>query len=39
MMEAEYLEVMDWDPVTAMPSVAKLEELGLGFVAESLSRS
>jgi aldehyde:ferredoxin oxidoreductase len=39
MMEAEYLEVMDWDPVTAMPSVAKLEQLGLGFIAESLPRS
>ena len=25
----EYLEVMDWDPVTSMPSKAKLEELGL----------
>ena len=25
----EYLEVMDWDPVTTMPSRKKLEELGM----------
>ena len=36
MMEAEYLEVMDWDPVTAKPSRTKLEELGLGDVADEL---
>ena len=36
MMEAEYLESMDWDPVTALPSRGKLEELGLGDVAAVL---
>ena len=25
----EYLEVMDWDPMTTMPSRKKLEELGM----------
>ena len=36
MMEAEYLEIMDWDAQTAKPSRAKLAELGLQDVAEVL---
>jgi len=32
----EYLQVMDWDPDTGKPSRAKLMELGLDDVAESL---
>lgn len=33
---ASYLEVMQWDPETAMPSPARLEELGLSDVAKAL---
>jgi len=34
----EYLELMDWDTETGMPSKAKLLELGLDDVAEVLYR-
>jgi aldehyde:ferredoxin oxidoreductase len=33
---ADYLRVMQWDPETAMPSPARLEELGLAYVARQL---
>jgi aldehyde:ferredoxin oxidoreductase len=32
-MVREYLEYIDWDPVTTVPSLAKLAELGLGDLA------
>ncbi len=35
-MDREYLEAMDWDPVTARPSQRKLEELGLEDVSRVL---
>ncbi len=35
-LEREFLEACDWDLKTAMPSRAKLEELGLGDVAKVL---
>jgi aldehyde:ferredoxin oxidoreductase len=35
-MEREFLEAADWDPKTARPSRAKLEELGLQDVAKVL---
>jgi len=37
-LAAEYLAVRDWDPVSAMPSQAKLAALGLGGLASSLPR-
>jgi len=33
---ADYLRVMQWDPETAMPSPARMEELGLTDVAQQL---
>ncbi|MBI4579217.1 MAG: aldehyde ferredoxin oxidoreductase family protein, partial [Planctomycetes bacterium] len=33
---AGYLREMDWDPETAVPSRAKLEELGLAFLLDDL---
>jgi len=35
-LEREFLEAAGWDPKTAKPSRAKLEELGLHDVAEVL---
>ncbi len=35
-LEKEYLQACDWDPETAKPSRAKLEELGLEDVAEAI---
>ena len=35
-MNREYLELMDWDQKTAVPSTAKLEQLGLGFLTKDL---
>ncbi|MHB1417809.1 MAG: aldehyde ferredoxin oxidoreductase family protein [Chloroflexota bacterium] len=32
----DYLSVMQWDPETAMPNPARLEELGLSYVARAL---
>ena len=32
-MVREYLDYLDWDPVTTVPSKKKLEELGLGDLA------
>ncbi len=32
----DYYQAMDWDPETGKPSKKKLEELGLGDVAEDL---
>lgn len=34
----EYYEVAGWDKQTGVPTRAKLEELGLGFVADDLER-
>ena len=36
LMLREYYEARDWDPETGKPSREKLEELGLGWVAEEL---
>lgn len=36
LMLQEYYEVRDWDPETGKPSREKLEELGLGWMAEDL---
>ncbi len=33
----QYLEAMEWDQKTALPSPRKLAELGLGFVAQDLA--
>ena len=38
-MLTEYYQARDWDPETGKPSRQKLEELGLGWVAEDLSTS
>lgn len=38
-MAREYLEAMDWDPLTTKPSRKKLEELGLKDVAEAIAAS
>ena len=35
-MIKDYLEAMDWDPITTRPSQEKLAELGLGGVAKDL---
>ena len=35
-MLGEYLEAMDWDRTTTRPSRARLEQLGLGYVARDL---
>ena len=35
-MVKEYLELMDWDPVTTVPSQKRLKELGLDEVAADL---
>nr|MDA8216490.1 hypothetical protein [Dehalococcoidales bacterium] len=32
----DYLRVMQWDPETALPNPARLEELGLSYVARAL---
>lgn len=36
LMLGEYYEARDWDPETGKPNREKLEELGLGWVAEEL---
>jgi aldehyde:ferredoxin oxidoreductase len=36
LMRAEWFEEAGWDPVTALPSRAKLESLGLSDVADAL---
>jgi aldehyde:ferredoxin oxidoreductase len=35
-MNREYLELMDWDQQTTVPSTAKLEQLGMGFLTKDL---
>ncbi len=35
-LEVAYLKAFDWDPVTTMPSAAKLAQLGLDHVARDL---
>jgi aldehyde:ferredoxin oxidoreductase len=35
-MSREYLELIDWDTTTTMPSKEKLEKLGLDTVAKDL---
>jgi len=34
----KYLELMDWNKATTIPSEAKLKELGLGFLAKDLAK-
>jgi aldehyde:ferredoxin oxidoreductase len=36
LMLGEYYEARDWDPETGKPSREKLEQIGLGWVAEDL---
>jgi aldehyde:ferredoxin oxidoreductase len=36
LMLREYYDVRGWDPATGKPTPEKLEELGLGFVAQDL---
>lgn len=36
-MFREYFELMDWDPKTSRPSRRKLEELGLGYLADDVA--